>query len=48
VVSDTAGKPICTILGGPNDSGKSTIYDTLDLPGRFINTDIIARGINPA
>jgi predicted ABC-type ATPase len=48
VVSDTAGKPNCTILGGPNGSGKSTIYDTLDLPGRFINADIIARGINPA
>lgn len=44
---EAAGRPACTIIGGPNGSGKSTIFDHLDLPGRFVNADIIARGLNP-
>jgi len=39
--------PACTIIGGPNGSGKSTIYDRLALPGKFVNADVIARGLNP-
>lgn len=45
-VEDSSG-PACTIIGGPNGSGKSTIYNNLLPPGRFLNADIIARGINP-
>lgn len=40
--------PACTIIGGPNGSGKSTIYNSLLPPGRFLNADVIARGINPS
>lgn len=46
--AEAYGAPVCTIIGGPNGSGKSTIYSRLGLPGRFLNTDIIARSINPA
>ena len=37
----------CTILGGANGSGKSTIYGKLHLDGRLVNADIIARQIAP-
>lgn len=37
----------CTVIAGPNGSGKSSIHTVLDLPGRFINADIIARTLNP-
>jgi predicted ABC-type ATPase len=48
VRTDTTGKPVCTLIGGPNGSGKSTIYDIITFPGRFVNADLVARGINPA
>jgi predicted ABC-type ATPase len=44
---EVPGSPVCTIIGGPNGSGKSTIYGRLAPPGRFLNADVIARGINP-
>ena len=40
----------CTILGGTNGSGKSTIYEEAVRPqieGEFVNADIIARRISP-
>jgi predicted ABC-type ATPase len=43
-----AQRAVCTILGGANGSGKSSIFTTLNLPGRFINADIFARGLNPS
>ncbi len=39
--------PVCTILAGPNGSGKSTVYRELDVPGPFINADVLARKLNP-
>ncbi len=38
----------CTVLGGANGSGKSTIFDQLDTAGEFVNADLIARQIAPA
>lgn len=38
---------VCTIFGGPNGSGKSSIFDALAPPGEFVNTDVVARRINP-
>jgi predicted ABC-type ATPase len=37
----------CTILGGTNGSGKSTIYEKLHLEGVFVNADLAAREISP-
>jgi predicted ABC-type ATPase len=37
----------CTILGGANGSGKSTIYEKLHLEGVFVNADLAAREISP-
>ena len=40
----------CTILGGTNGSGKSTIYEEVVRPqieGEFVNADILARRISP-
>jgi len=39
--------PSCTILGGANGSGKSTIYRKLHLEGEFVNADLVARQIAP-
>ena len=39
--------PSCTILGGANGSGKSSLYETLRPAGVFVNADILARHINP-
>ena len=39
----------CTILGGTNGSGKSSIYETssgLQCLGEFVNADIVARSIS--
>ncbi len=41
-----SGRPQCTIIGGANGSGKSTIYDRLALFGNS-STLIIARGLSP-
>ncbi len=41
-------RPVCTIIGGPNGAGKSSVFAATDLPGRFVNADVIARQINPA
>ena len=38
-------KPFCTILAGPNGSGKSSIYEKLQPPGKFVNTDEIAKAL---
>ena len=41
----------CTILGGTNGSGKSTIYEEavrLQKNGEFVNADILARRISPS
>ncbi|HEY0330370.1 MAG TPA: zeta toxin family protein [Rhodopseudomonas sp.] len=40
-------RPTCTILGGANGSGKSTIYRKLHLDGEFVNADLVARQISP-
>ncbi len=37
----------CTILGGANGSGKSTIFERLQADGEFVNADIVARQIAP-
>lgn len=40
----------CTVLGGTNGSGKSTIYEEAVRPqieGEFVNADILARRISP-
>jgi predicted ABC-type ATPase len=37
----------CTILGGANGSGKSTIYSKLHLDGELVNADLVARQIAP-
>jgi predicted ABC-type ATPase len=37
----------CTILGGANGSGKSTIYSKLHLDGELVNADLVARQISP-
>jgi predicted ABC-type ATPase len=40
----------CTILGGTNGSGKSTIYDEavrLQADGEFVNADVLARRMSP-
>lgn len=42
------GRPRLTVIGGPNGSGKTTIYPTLGLPGEFVNGDEIAKALNPA
>ncbi len=39
--------PSCTILGGANGSGKSTIYSKLHLDGELVNADVVARQISP-
>jgi predicted ABC-type ATPase len=41
-------RPRLTVIGGPNGSGKTTIYPTLGLPGEFVNGDEIAKALNPA
>jgi len=41
-------RPRLTVIGGPNGSGKTTIYPTLGLPGEFVNGDEIAKEMNPA
>ena len=40
-------RPVCRILGGTNGSGKSSLFETLNLPGPFLNADVVARGLNP-
>lgn len=40
-------RPQCTILGGANGSGKSSIFDIIQPVGRFINADVVARRIDP-
>lgn len=39
--------PVCNILAGANGSGKSSIYRELNLPGQFINADVVARHLAP-
>jgi len=48
LTSVSALPPECTIFAGPNGAGKSTLYEMLSLPGTFINTDDVARALNPA
>jgi predicted ABC-type ATPase len=36
-------RPVCTILAGPNGSGRSSIAALLRLVGEFVNADDIAR-----
>jgi predicted ABC-type ATPase len=41
----------CTILGGTNGSGKSTIYEEavrLQIEGEFVNADVLARQMSPS
>jgi predicted ABC-type ATPase len=41
----------CTILGGTNGSGKSTIHEQsvgLQIEGEFVNADVLARRISPS
>ncbi len=45
--AEATGRPVCTVIGGANGSGKSTIFDRLVLPGRLLNADVVARSINP-
>lgn len=40
--------PACTIIGGANGSGKSTVARFLRIDGEFVNADEIARAIDPA
>jgi predicted ABC-type ATPase len=40
-------RPVCRILGGTNGSGKSSLFENLNLPGPFLNADVVARGIDP-
>ena len=47
MVAESPRRPVCTIIGGPNGSGKSSIYDRLGTTGRFLNTDVVARSMNP-
>jgi predicted ABC-type ATPase len=37
----------CTIIGGANGSGKSTIFEALHADGELVNADIVAREIAP-
>lgn len=39
--------PLCTVFGGANGSGKSTIIRSMAPPGELVNADEIARLINP-
>lgn len=39
-------RPSCTILCGPNGSGKPTLFENLRPDGRFINADNVARQIS--
>ena len=39
--------PTCTILGGPNGSGKTSAFGKLDLEGDYINADEIAKTLKP-
>lgn len=38
----------CTVLGGANGSGKSTIFGQLEAEGEFVNADLVARQIAPS
>jgi predicted ABC-type ATPase len=38
-------KPYCTILAGPNGSGKTSIYEKLRPVGEFVNADVIAASL---
>jgi predicted ABC-type ATPase len=38
----------CTVLGGANGSGKSTIFGQLGADGEFVNADLVARQIAPS
>jgi predicted ABC-type ATPase len=40
-------RPTCTVIGGPNGGGKSSLYETINFSGAFINADVVARQINP-
>lgn len=42
------GAPRLTIVGGPNGAGKSTLTRTAGLRGHLIDSDAIAKAINPA
>ena len=39
--------PECTIIAGPNGAGKSSLFKHLQLPGKFVNADDIARQLDP-
>lgn len=39
--------PICTILAGPNGSGKTSAFGKLNLEGEYINADEIAKTLAP-
>ncbi|MFN3672927.1 MAG: zeta toxin family protein, partial [Bosea sp. (in: a-proteobacteria)] len=43
----TSRTPVCTIFGGANGSGKSSLYTALQPPGEFVNADVFARAIAP-
>jgi predicted ABC-type ATPase len=45
-ISALVDRPVCTILGGANGSGKSSIYAALSLVGRFVNADVVARHLD--
>jgi predicted ABC-type ATPase len=47
VRAEPAKRPVCTILCGSNGSGKSTLHAGLAPPGRFLNADIVAAGLDP-
>jgi predicted ABC-type ATPase len=39
--------PTCTILAGPNGSGKTSAFGKLNLEGEYINADEIAKTLPP-
>lgn len=45
--AEQAARPVCTILCGPNGSGQSTLHTELAPPGRFLNADVVAAGLDP-
>ena len=44
---DATGRPHATIIAGPNGSGKSTLERVLQPGGTLINTDDVARNLDP-
>lgn len=45
-MSVVGSAPHCTVIGGPNGGGKSSLYDMINLPGAFINADVVAHQLN--